>query len=397
MGNAFEFKTIQDMERYYYGGIGAMLNETETIAKADAPITIGTTGVYNAVYGAKVWSILNHEANVFGVLPKVPWARAGHRVITARSATMPFGGRAEAATLPDSVKPTISVFKTTPKTNASVYELSELERALAEQSEDDVGPDYAQLVAYAGIEHAEDINVALTTQNGTLAGDQFDSIDRVVASYSELSNCRENDEITSYSAGDLDIYGLDRDGGASFADAYVNHNSSTLRSLTDEIIRDVLVNVQQNGGQPTLWLTGWDTYSAITGLYDIQVRYSVLGQTTAKIGVNGIQTQDGIGVGINVATLYGIPLIISKNVVQDAQSSGGISRLYLLDTSNPEGDDYPRLCFKVLKPTQFFEAGITSGTPFGVNKLSDKIMYRTAGELTCRHFKAQGKARDLKK
>ena len=56
----------------------------------------------------------------------------------------------------------------------------------------------------------------------------------------------------------------------------------------------------------------------------------------------------------------------------------------------------PRLGIDIAKPTQYFEAGMNSGDPFGIDKLANEGMYRTMGELKCRFFKAQGKIRDLK-
>jgi len=74
------FRTVEEMEAYYYGfGVGA-------IAKADAPVLTTTQGIYQAIFGKKVWSQLNQEANVFGILPKKPWDQSGWRVITARAA-----------------------------------------------------------------------------------------------------------------------------------------------------------------------------------------------------------------------------------------------------------------------------------------------------------------------
>jgi len=371
-------KTIEDLENLYYG------KGAEYIAKADAPVLSTTTGVYNAVYGAQVWAQLNQEANAFGILPKYPWTRSGWRVITARSSASVIGGVAENATLPETTKPSFLEVSTKPKTVVHTFDVSEVQEFLATESDDDAIGDMAFMRQYKGIEHKEYINKMLLMDVDTLAGDNFESIDRVCSAYSEVNAglCGAND---------ADIYGIDRDAAASWADAYVSHNSGTDRSLTDEIIRTAMYNVRTNGGNTTVLLTGEDTYSVIQGLYDPQVRYSVLGEATVKIGVNGIDTKDGINVGIHVASLYGVPIITSKDVAKDT-----ISRIYLLDTSDPEGFGIPRLGFKVAKPTQYFEAGISMGDPFSINRLGNEGMYRTMGELICTFFKAQGKIRDLK-
>ncbi len=374
-------RTIEDLERLYYSAEGARY-----IAKADAPVLSTTTGVYKPIYGAQVWRQLNQADNAFGLLPKVPWIRSGWRVITARASSSVTGGVAENGAIPDSIKPSFQEVSTKPKTVAHVFNVSEVQQFLAKESNDDAIGDLEFMRGYMAIEHKEQIDRMLLTDVDTLAGNNFESIDRVVSSYSEVS-----DATIGLDAGDADIYSIDRDTAASWADAYVNHNSGTDRALTDELIRTLLQNVYTNGGHPTLFLTGYDTYSAIQGLYNDQARYNQpMAQFKVKVGVNGVETAEGTQVGINVATLYGIPIFTDPHVPKDT-----ISRLYLLDTSNPENFDIPRLCFKVAKPTQYFEAGMSSGDPFGINKLADEGMYRTMGELICTFFAAQGKIRDL--
>jgi hypothetical protein len=61
--------------------------------------------------------------------------------------------------------------------------------------------------------------------------------------------------------------------------------------------------------------------------------------------------------------------------------------MFFLDT------DY--LEMRIAKPTQYFESGILSGDPFGINRLGQEGLYRTMGEATCQWFGVQGKIRDL--
>lgn len=380
MGYRDYVKTIEDLEKLYYSDAGAKF-----ITKADAPVLSTTTGVYNAVFGAQAWSQLNLEANAFGVLPKIPQLRSGWRVITARASGSVTGGQAENATLPDTIKPTFAEVSTKPKTVVHNFDVSELQEFLALSGDDAIG-DMAFMRQYMAVEHAEHLNKMLLTDFDTLASNNLESLDRVVAS--------DNEETSeSYTAGDADIYGIDRSANA-WSDAYVNHNSNTDRVLTDTLIRTLIRNVLANGARPTFYLTGYDTYASIQGEYDPQVRYlptAAIGQTEIQPSVNGIMTPAGIGTGLKVATVYGYPVILSKNTPTDT-----ISRLYLLDTSNAEGFDLPRLCVRVAKPTQYFEAGMNQGDPFGINRLGNEGMYRIMGELICTFFKAQGKIRDLK-
>ena len=106
-------RTVQDMERYYYGagtnmGFGYSGSE---LLKADAPLLSTTAGTYQAIYGRKVWSQLNQEFNAFSILPKRPWDRSGWRVVTAKPSTAVGGGIAENGTLPDTTKPTFQMLQ----------------------------------------------------------------------------------------------------------------------------------------------------------------------------------------------------------------------------------------------------------------------------------------------
>ncbi len=398
-------RTIEDMEKLFYSQKGqAFLAQDDLVqpfkTKSDAPVTTGVTGVYQATYGAQAWIQLNQEANTFGMFAKVPWGRSGIRVITARAGSRPYGGVAEGGSIAETIKPTWKQVSMGPKTMHVPFENSEIQEALVKAGGDDAIASLDELRGYFNNEHKEDINAALNTQNGTLASNNFESIDRIIGSYAEFSNCKENDESSAYTAGDLDPYGVtagdfDRDGGAGWTDAYVNHNSSTVRSLTDSILQAMVQNTLKNGANPAgqIIQTGYDTWATINQLYDPQVRYSLIGAKNFAGSVNGIKTLEGQAFGTQTATLFNKPVIMSKDNVQD---TGGISRIYMMDTSNPEGNDIPRMCIKVLKPTQYFEAGMNNNTPFAVDKFSTKGMLRTIGELACTFYKAQGKARDLK-
>ena len=398
MANAI-IQTIEEMEKLYYSQLGQQFLQPDDMMSPfitkDAAVTSGLTGVYNAVYGAQAWVQLNMEANTFGMLPKVPWTRSGWRVITARTTTLGSAGQSEDATLPATVKPTFAEVSTKPKLIAQNFENTEVHEFLATEGGDDAYAAMADLRAYMAVEHKEEMNVELNVQNGTTASNNLESIDRVAGSYEEKTNAKENDESTGYSTDDMDIYSINRDADG-WSDAYVSYNSTSgsVRSLTDSILQAVLNNTLKNGANPDgqIIQTGYDTWSTINQLYDPQVRYNLIGAATIQPGVNGIKTIEGVGVGTKVATLFGKPIIVSKNTVVD---TGGISRFYMLDISNPEGYDLPRLCIRIAKPTQYFEAGISQGTPFAIDKFGTEGMYRTMGELIVTFPAAMGKARDL--
>jgi hypothetical protein len=379
MANKYQFRTIDEMERYFYGTGLAEIQK-------DAPVLSSTTAVYQAVYGKKVWSWLNEEANIFGVLPKKPWTQSGWRVATTRPAASG-GGVAENGSIPATTKYTFAALTTNPKLIAHTFDVSEVAQALAKS--DDAISDMAIMRKMTGIHHAEMMNIMLLTQSGTPASNNLESIDRVTATYAEDTTCTENDGSTAFTAGDNDIYSQDRD-AATTADSNCLENDNTTRSLTltllDQADELVLTNGPAVPGQK-VWVTGYDTLRVWAALLQSQQRFMEV--DFVKLGANGVQTVPGRQAGFRVNSYMGYPIIPSKNVVTDTTGSAeGISRVYLLDLGYIE--------LRVAKPTQYFEVGISSGDPWGPTIIGDEGMYRTMGELICTDFKAHCKIRDLK-
>ena len=376
--------TIYDLELFYRGQIGHPfidLADMVEIEKAVGDIHTGRgLGYFNAIYGAQVWVQLNLEANAFGMLPKVTWPRSGWRVQTAfATGSASEIGIGETGLIPTPVYPTVVALKALPKVQALSFEVSDVLEALARAGADDIFGTADQIRANMGAEFMKRINQQLLTNVDTSAGNMLESIDRIVSGYPEAS------KVTP--ATDVNIYGIERHTAPSWADAYVNLNTGTgNRDLTDELIRTTLMNVRANGGNPTVILTGYDTYAKLQGLYMNFIRYLPMSETQVTFGLNGIQTAQGSDVGLRVAALYGIPLISAVDCPKD-----GISRIYVLDTSDPEGFGLPRFAISVLRPVEYFEA-----RDFVLlNKFVIKGVYRFVGETICRFFKAQGKIRDL--
>ena len=89
--------------------------------------------------------------------------------------------------------------------------------------------------------------------------------------------------------------------------------------------------------------------------------------------------------------------IPSKDAPSNSSDSAEIGRLFALDTSDAEGYGYPRIGIQVAIPTEYYEATRrTPAYPFVNNAFVEKGVYRTMGETVCRHFKSQGKIRDIK-
>lgn len=373
-------RTIADLEREYY-----LDPQRRDYLQKDAPVITGTTGVYNPIYGMKVWEWLNMEINAWSLIPKAPWNQSGWRVITARGAATVSDGVAENGAIPATIKPTFAAVKTIPKTVAHAFDVSEVQQYLG-TVDDSLGDTMAFLREYFAKEHVEHINkmllkdvsaeaAAASAARTTADKYRVESLDRIV------SNDSEEDAFGGTYDDWFDIYDLDRD-SATTADAYVDHNSGTDRTFTMSMLDTAIDTVAENSGhEPTVILTGHDTRQRILQEQEVMQRY--VEPKKIKVGINGVQTASGIEAGFNVATYRDLPIIVSKDVTKDT-----ISRVYVLNTDLME--------IGVAKPTQYFESGMSKGDPFGIDRLGDEGMYRTMAEIKCFNFKAQGKIRDLK-
>jgi hypothetical protein len=370
--------TIEDIELFYTGAMGhpfIVHSDLVDILKATGEVSTAVTGVLNKTYGALVWAQMNQEANVFGALPKTTWVRSGWRVKKdfATSAAGDIALSGETATLPSAVRPDIATINATPKIQAITFDVTDVVEALASQSADDIWGAAHQVRAEIGTEFVKRINQQLLRAADSSTA-MLETLDRI---------CGKNAEGANYGT----IYGISRSTN-SWAEAYVNSSSSG-RSLTDALVRDVLTGTRSRGGNTSVIITGYDTYAALLGLYTTFVRYMPLSETKAQFGVNGVQTAAGLDVGINVAALYGIPLI--QSVDCPISTNGSISNMYFVDASDPENYGFPRLSISVLRPVEYFE----SRDYVVLNKFVVRGVYRMIGETVARFLSGQGKLRDI--
>ena len=141
-----------------------------------------------------------------------------------------------------------------------------------------------------------------------------------------------------------------------------------------------------NGGTPKVILTGYDTIQAISDLLQSQERFMDAKEVIPTH--NGVKGVKGAEVGFRVATYYDIPLIPCKDMPKTGGYTGTkLSDMLMLDTDH--------LWFATMKPTQYFEDGISHGNPFGVGVLGNRGLYRTMGETGCTFFRGQGKITNL--
>jgi len=446
--------TIGDLEAQTYGITGhtginnQLLKQAGSIAGLhtghDASIGVSSTNsagaavglgaLYNKIYGQKVWSMLNRECNALSVIAKRPYTSSGWRVLSERpaggsgnslnisatnvatsaaligaNAMRPdlLGGVPENAALSTaadglaSVAPKYEQLFTSPKIVAHQFEFSELAMEMA-QIDDGIGDIRAQMREDMGKHHAETQNAMLVmplenyniTGSNTIANIQrnYTSLMKVVSSKGELDAMAANTVLTKANSGVAaieTIYGKARS-AASFLDAQVNfggvgYASGNARQLTLTVLNSTLRDLRVAGGSPKVILTGYDTLQTISDLLQAQERF--MDRKEIVPTVNGVRGVKGQEVGFRVSTYYDIPMIPVAAMPSTGANSSCISDMLLLDTDH--------LWLSVMKPTQYFEDGISNGNPFGVGHLGNKALYRTIGEVGCSYFKGQGKITNL--
>ena len=327
------------------------------------------------------------------------------------------GGVAENATLASitALAPEYTTLQVSPKTIAHKFEFSELAMELA-AIDDGVGDIRAIIREDMGKHHAEVQNKMLLTPLETYSAagitgltNNYTSLYKVVTSGKEIGQMYTNNLTEDGASGtneELDpqlvrIYGKDRGVTVStetitavpdFLDAEVDFGASyasgSARALSLTLLNDMIRRIRQNGGNPKCILTGYDTIQQISDLLQSQERF--MDRKEIVPTHNGVRGVKGAEVGFRVATYYDIPLIPCKDMASTtaAGTTGGLSDIFILDTDH--------LWLSVLKPTEYFEDGISNGNPFGVGTLGNQAMYRTIAEVCCSFFKGQGKITNLK-
>ncbi len=320
-----------------------------------------------------------------------------------------------------------------PKTIAHKFEFSEVGMEMA-AIDDGVGDIRSIVREDMGKHHAESQNVMLLmalerysdADGATNMDRNYTSLYKIVTSSSEigqmylddLTNVGQNDtgvaaiapdvkkifgterEVTAAAdntnspndADSIDDVVIDTTGGFTYLNAEVDYGTAYTtggcRVLTLAILNDMIRKLRQNGGNPKVMVTGYDTIQHISDLLQSQERF--MDRKEIVPTHNGVRGPKGAEVGFRVATYYDIPIIPAKDMPSTTASSvtNGLSDILILDTDH--------LWLSVMKPTQYFEDGIANGNPFGVDRLGNTGLYRTMGETACSFFKGQGKITNLK-
>ena len=439
--------TIADLEAQTYGIAGGAFNNQLLKAAGGlsgihaghdaATQTSPTSGIngnlYQVLYGQKVWSMLNRECNALSVISKRPYTSSGWRVLSDRPAggsgnSLSIGvtGDTNLTKLGDStlradliggvpenaglntaqdglgpIAPTYTTLFTSPKIVAHQFDFSELAMEMA-AIDDGIGDIRAQLREDMGKHHAEvqnamlvmplenyDAGSAVATTTVANIDRNYTSLYKVICSEDELDAMATANLLGSATTTAVShIYGTNRDND-SFLDSQVDfgasYASASARQLTLTVLNNMIRDLRVAGGSPKVILTGYDTLQTLSDLLQAQERF--MDRKEIVPTVNGVRGVKGQEVGFRVSTYYDIPLIPVAAMPSTGVNSDCISDMLFLDTDH--------LWLSVMKPTQYFEDGISNGNPFGVGTLGNKALYRTIAEVGCSYFKGQGKITNL--
>ena len=390
--------------------------------------------------------MLNQEVNALSMMAKRPYTSSGWRVLKSRpqggaNAAFALGNGAAGSATPAAddiggvpeneslsniaaLAPEYTKLYISPKTIAHKFEFSELGMEMA-AIDDGVGDIRAIVREDMGKHHAETQNVMLLTPleryddtdtNNVNIDRNYTSLMKIVASAAEIGQMYLDDLVNTNAttggtpAVDEELLRLFGDarvatvGGShgsetitvtsspTFLDAEVDYGTAYTtggcRVLTLTLLNDMIRRLRQNGGNPKVMVTGYDTIQHISDLLQSQERF--MDRKEIVPTHNGVRGPKGAEVGFRVATYYDIPIIPAKDMPSTTASAvtNGLSDILILDTDH--------LWLSVMKPTQYFEDGITNGNPFGVGKLGNQGLYRTMGETACSFFRGQGKITNLK-
>lgn len=363
------FNTIDEMLQYYYPNLwGREMRKDADVIAGSSP----TTGAFQERYGAKLFLEILTNQQTFGALPTIPYPKSGFRTVTAAGETSG-GGVDDGGAVPATVKPTMAELEVTCKLHSRTFGLGRIANKLA--GRDDVVT-WAELQAETELEFKDVANTALVGNVTTVAGNNFESIDRVCSSKGEEDSCADVD------AADNDIYGEDRDAATTY-DATVSHGSDADRTFQVSLVDTVLTTAMKywKGNMDNkMIITGHDTFFRWGQKLRPMMRFT---DARAKFTVNGVQTVDGVEGATPISSYMKIPVVLDGDVVQDT-----LGRIYVID-GNQCG-------FALLTPPVYSEAGGTDAEQIMLGKHAKEGMFVMEGELYCTGFHNQGKVRDLK-
>jgi hypothetical protein len=376
------YSSVVDFVNGYYEDIygkafGDVMHLDDVLRKADDPALSSDTGMGTAVCTAGIFYQLVYKTYMFPLIGKKEMTGEKVNILTVDEATT--AGIAEGGVNVDSDVPTFAPFTIPEKEVESRWQMTDKAERKKKYRPDAVGS--ADLAEYFRTVHPKKIEGHLLQDMNTLAGNNFESLDRLISSYAEISGC-------GYTAGDADPYteaisAINRDTAAStIYDSQVLEYDSTPQALTLTKVNTLIQYTQDYGADPArqAFVMGGDAYRVFNGLLSPSQR---LGEWEGKVSMeNGVEGAKGADAGVTARSYDGIPIfkVPTSYMPKEADEK---SRILLLDLDN--------IAFWLSQPTTIF----TSDNRIANDFLGIDNIVVTSGELVCTKFCSQGKIRDI--
>jgi len=377
---------------YYKGGLD--ISARYGIRKANDEASTADTAYFNTMYGATVFNQLNTKSDVFKLLRKEGWTQSGWRVLTARSASASNAGIAEGGSFgatSSSVEgdiPDLAEVSATIKEIVSPFTVTTRAAILAE-ADDGVKGLATFLRQQAAEAHSYYIDAMLTTDYAAgAAGNNFETLTRVASNYAQVA------AVSDVAAADVDIYDLGARGdGATWADAYVDDNSTTNRLLSLDLLDKAIQSAIENGAEynDLILLMGHQQLTELKQLITAgtsNATWRMALESQAPKGTNGVSSEPGMNLDGRMGYYDSIPIYATQHLASAmSNQSGGtgtaMGPILLLDMKH--------LYMKIAAPTTF----LAQEDLANVQALKRNYAFMTAGELICTKFASQGLIRDL--
>ena len=379
---------------YYKGGLD--ISKRYGISKAADEATTADTAYFNTMYGATVFNQLNTKSDVFKLFRKEGWNQSGWRVLTARSAAASNKGIGEGGTFGATGNdvegdiPDLAQVKADVKEIVSPFTVTTRAAILAE-ADDGVKGLAAFLRAQAAEAHSFYIDKSLCADPATAA---------VPASLHDMTPLMRitgnNDQLglTGVDANEMDLYDLDRDAGATWADAFVEDANGTNRLLSLELLDNAIQSAIENGAsyQNLIFLTGHTQLAELKRLIlaggpSNNGVFRMMMESANPKGTNGVASEPGQNLETRVGYYDSIPIYATQHLATALTGSSGgtgMGPILLLDMEH--------LSLKIAAPTTF----LAQEDLANVQALKRNYAFMTAGEMICYKFASQGMIRDLK-
>jgi len=245
-----------------------------------------------------------------------------------------------------------------------------------------------------------------STNTSTYANDDLMvMLDRVVSSAGEESSGGDFVDGTNYDTGQMDVYDITRSNTAAsesnaqnWADAQVDHGSTTLRQLTADRI-NTLVDDQVNNStaeyENLFMVTGRDTARVMSDFKESQWRADAL-TAPGREDVNEAQTRYGQNFTTRISHWEDIPLIVAPSV-----PGRSLSRLFSLDATPgrvPGGGNeaLPKIGIENYRTPDVWMAGPDQDVhPLATGNIESEAAWAWYPEVICREFGAQAKLTEI--